>query len=88
MKLLNYDSKELIMQSLRSDTAQKEVPDHYTHTQYKILCRLIIQKRIKKQFFEFLLSELYQLSDWKELTYRQMYELIHILTYYNYQKEV
>lgn len=88
MKLLNYDRKDLIMQNLRFDTVQKEVPDHYTPTQYKILCRLICQKNITKQFFDFLLSELYQLSDWKSLTYQQMYELIHVLTYYNYQKEV
>ena len=85
MKLVNYDSKYLIMQNVRSDT--EEVPSRYTSCQYQILCRLIRQKKITKQFFEFLLRHLYNLSDWKQLDYRQMYELIHILTYWNYKKE-
>lgn len=82
MKLLNYDSKSLILQNVRIKTSP--VPDKYTQTQYHILCRLIRQKKITKPFFDFLLSELYQLSDWKSLNYQQMYELIHILTFYNY----
>ena len=84
MKLLNYDTKYLIMQNLRPVT--KIVPDHYTESQYKILCRLIRQKKITKQFFDFLLAELYQLQDWKQLTYEEMYQLIHILTYLDYEK--
>ena len=84
MKLLNYDSKALIMQNIRSTI--KEVPVSYTISQYKILYRLIIQKCITKEFFDFLLLELYGLSDWKQLSYSQMYELIHILTYWNYKK--
>lgn len=86
MKLLNYDRKDLILQNVRVKTSP--VPNKYTQTQYNILCRLIRQKGITKQFFDFLLSELYQLSDWKALSYQQMYELIHILTFYNYKKEV
>lgn len=78
MKMLNYDSKYLIMQNLRPFA--QTVPDHYTESQYKILCRLIRQKKISKQFFDFLLLELYDLSDWKKLNYWQMYELIHVLT--------
>ena len=85
MKLLNYDHRELIMQNVRSTT--KEIPSTYTETQYRILCRLIRQKKITKEFFKFLLLQLYDLKDWKQLDYSQMYELIHILTYYNYQKE-
>lgn len=84
MKLVNYDTKYLIMQNLRPITPN--IPDHYTESQYKILCRLIQQKKITKQFFEFLLVELYQLHDWKQLTYEEMYELIHILTYLDYEK--
>lgn len=86
MKLLNYDTKTLIMNNLRS-AEKPPVTDGYTHRQYEILCNLIIQKKIEKKFFNFLLMELYDLSNWKELTYEQMYELIHILTYYNYKKE-
>ena len=41
---------------------------------------MIRQKGIEKRFFDFLLAELYNLSDWKELKYEQMYELIHVLT--------
>lgn len=85
MKLLNYDHRELIMQNVR--TVTKEVPPTYTKSQYRILCNLIRQKRISRQFFEFLLSQLYDLKDWKQLDYLQMYELIHILTYWNYRKK-
>lgn len=80
MKLLNYDAKILIMQNVQSTI--KEVPVSYTIAQYKILYRLIVQKHITKDFFDFLLLELYSLSDWKQLSYPQMYELIHILTYW------
>lgn len=86
MKLMNYDSKTLIMNNLRT-TKKESVSDGYTHRQYEILCNLIRQKNIEKRFFDFLLKELYDLSDWKKLTYDQAYELIHILTYWNYKKE-
>lgn len=86
MKLLNFDTKTLIMNNLRS-AEKPPVTDGYTHRQYEILCNLIRQKNIEKRFFDFLLMELYDLSDWKELTYAQAYELIHILTYYDYKKE-
>lgn len=85
MKLLNYDHRELIMQNVR--TVTREVPPTYTKSQYYILCRLIRQKRITKQFFDFLLLQLFDLSDWRQLDYSQMYQLIHILTYWNYQKK-
>lgn len=85
MKLLNYDCRTLIMQNMRY--AVREIPETYTKAQYKILCRLIKQKKITKEFFYFLLEQLYDLSDWKQLDYEQMYELIHILTYYDYKKE-
>ena len=86
MKLMNYDTKTLIMNNLRT-TEKESVSDGYTHRQYEILCNLIRQKNIEKRFFDFLLKELYDLSDWKKLTYDQAYELIHILTYWNYKKE-
>lgn len=31
-------------------------------------------------------SSLYNVNDWKKLNYNQMYELIHILTFYDYTK--
>lgn len=83
MKVMNYDTKYLIMQNVRSIT--KEVPSTYTSCQYQILCKLIRQKKITKQFFEFLLLHLYDLTDWRQLNYPQMYELIHVLTYFNYR---
>ena len=85
MKLLNYDCRTLIMRNIRSTV--REIPDTYTKAQYEILCRLIKQKGITKEFFRFLLDQLYDRSDWKLLTYSQMYELIHVLTYYDYEKE-
>ncbi len=86
MKLMNYDAKYLIMKNVRSNA--KEVPSTYTPCQYQILCRLICKKKITKQFFEFLLLNLYDLADWKKLNYQQMYELIHILTFYDYSKSI
>ena len=88
MKLMNYDTKTLIYQNLRSDVREvKEKPQTYTQTQYKILCRLIKQKQVTKQFFYFLLESLFELKDWKQLNYEQMYELVHVLTFWNYQTE-
>lgn len=72
------------MQNVRSVT--KEVPTTYTKSQYRILCNLIRQKRITKQFFDFLLLQLYGLTEWKQLNYSQMYDFIHVLTFYDYQK--
>ena len=88
MKLMNYDTKSLIYQNLRSDVREvKEKPQTYTQTQYKILCRLIQQKKITRQFFDFLLESLFELKDWKQLSYEQAYELTHELTLWKYQTE-
>lgn len=84
MKLLNYDNRTLILQNVRS--VKREVPATYSKSQYRILCNLIRQKHITKQFFDFLLLQLYGLTDWKQLNYSQMYEFIHVLTFYDYQK--
>lgn len=82
MKLLNYDERTLILQNVRP--VIRETPTTYSKAQYNILCRLIRQKRITEQFFNFLLLKLYGIQDWKKLSYNEMYELIHVLTYYNY----
>ena len=82
MKLMNYDKRTLIMQNVRS--VHKEYPSTFTSAQYQILCNLIRQKHISRAFFQLLLSELYEVENWRSLTYQQMYELIHILTYYQY----
>lgn len=88
MKLMNFDRKTLIYQNLRSDVqGAQEKPQTYTQAQYKILRRLIMQKKVTRQFFDFLLESLFELKDWKQLNYSQMYEMIHILTFYNYEKE-
>lgn len=60
-------------------------PSGITKTQYRYLCKLIKRKKITKPFFGFLLSELYHEKDWR-LSYAQMYELIHILTFYEYHE--
>lgn len=89
MKLVNFDAKTLIYQNLRSGVQEvKEKPQTFTKKQYDILCRLIQQKKITKQFFGFILSSLFdEITDWKQLNYKQMYELIHILTFWDYQTE-
>ncbi len=84
MKLLNYDERTLILQNLRP--VKKQMHNTYTKAQYRILCNLIRQKQITKPFFMLVLSSLYGLNDWKQLNYNQMYELIHILTFYDYTK--
>lgn len=84
MKLLNYDERTLILQNLRLVTRQ--VNKTHTEAQYCILCNLIRQKQITEPFFMLVLSSLYGLSDWKQLNYEEMYELIHVLTYFNYEK--
>lgn len=87
MKLMNYDTKTLIYQNVRSGVQEvKGVSQTYTKKQYDILCRLIQQKKVTEQFFIFLLESLFELRDWKQLNYKQMYELIHVLTFYNYEK--
>lgn len=85
MKQLNYSAKTLILQNIRQPE-KKPLPEHFTQSQYQILCKLIRRKRITKKFFSFLLAELYNEKDWHRLSYEQMYEFIHILTYYNYKE--
>lgn len=64
MKLLNYDTRILIYQHMRSDIQEvKEVPLSYTKTQYDILRRLIQQKKVTEEFFTFLLASLFEIAD-------------------------
>ena len=68
LKQLNYDVRTIILQNVR--TAERPaMPQHFTKSQYKILCSLIIQKKIEKRFFDFILSGLFGLTDWKKLDY-------------------
>ena len=85
LKLVNYDERTLILQNLRPVTKQ-QVNKAYTKAQYRILCNLIRQKRITEPFFMLVISSLYGLNDWKKLSYEEMYQLIHILTYFDYTK--
>lgn len=85
MKLLNYDSKDLILENMRPIEKQPK-PSTHTKAQYKILCNLIVQKKISRRFFEFIVSELFETDDWKELDYEQVYTLIHVLTFFDYTK--
>lgn len=88
MKLMNYEPRTLIYQNVRADIREvREIPQNFTQTQIKILRRLIQQKKVTEQFFVFLLESLFELKDWKQLNYKQMYELIHVLTFWNYQNE-
>lgn len=82
---MNYDAKYLIEQNVRTTT--QEVPNTFTLCQYKILCRLIRQKKIRKEFFNFLLMNLYGLENWRMLDYMQMYQLIHVITFWDYKEK-
>ena len=84
MKLLNYDQRTLILQNLRP--VKRSIPDKYTKAQYRILCQLIRRKHISEKFFNLLLFSLYELQDWKKLNYEQMYELIFVLSHYDFEK--
>lgn len=86
MKQLNYDMRTLIMQNVRT-AENKPLPDTYTRSQYRILCKLIVQKKIEKRFFDFVVSGLFGKADWKTLDYSEMYTLIYVLTNYKYEKE-
>lgn len=85
MKQLNYDMKSLILMNVKSAEKQP-LPDTYTRSQYRILRNLVIQKRIEKRFFDFIMSGLFDKTDWKTLNYSEMYTLIYVLSNYNYRK--
>ena len=86
MKLMNFDTRTLIYENVRTNARKAgEKQQTYTKAQYDILCRLIHQKKITEQFFSFILSSLFELKDWKQLSYEQMYELIHDLTFWDYE---
>lgn len=85
MKVLNYDSRTLIFQNLKP-VKKERIPDAFTPCQYRILRSIIRRKHIKKEFFDFLLSELYDLTDWRRLSYWEMYGPIHILRFYSHEK--
>ena len=88
MKLINFDTRTLIYENVRANVQKAEKKQQtYTKAQYDILCRLIVQKKITEQFFSFILSSLFGIKDWKQLSYEQMYELIHVLTFWDYGKE-
>lgn len=86
MKLMNYDAQTLIIQNVWS--VSRETPATYTDNQYRIRCNFNKAEAYHETVFDFLLLELYQLQDWKKLNYNQMYQLIHIFTFYDYSKEI
>lgn len=87
MKILNYGKRELILQNMRKPEAPKKLSSStFTMRQYQILCCLIKRKHISRQSFEIVIDALFDFKDWRKLTYEQMYELIHVLTYWNEQK--
>ena len=84
MKQLNYDTKYLIYQNLKIKFVEQYVPVKYSQAQYRLLCRIIKQRHITKEFFDFLMVQLFDFTDWKNLNYKQMYQLIFILINWNY----
>jgi len=80
---MNYDTKTLILMNVKS-VERQPVPDTFTKAQLRILRELIARKKIEKRFFNFVVSGLFDKSDWKTLDYSEMYLLIHVLANYNY----
>ena len=84
MKLLNYDSQSLILMNVK--TVEKQpTPTHYSRAQVQILRNLVKRKPISKEFFDFVVLEMFGKKDWKELNYGEMYSLIYILTHFDYK---
>lgn len=81
MKQINFDNQYLIMEHVKHSTYN--VPSKYTKTQVDILKKLIKRKRITKPFFEFLISGLYDVTDWRTLDYEQMYQLIYVIVHWD-----
>lgn len=89
MKLLNYSPEVLIAENMRIPLKEIESITPHTRTprQYQILRHLIKEKKITREFFTYVVSGLFGTEDWKALNYSQSYQLIHVLTYFNYEKE-
>lgn len=89
MKLLNYSPEALIAENMRVPPKETEntSPRKHTPRQYQILCHLIKEKKITREFFAYVVSGLFGTEDWKTLDYDRTYQLIHVLTYFNYGKE-
>ncbi len=59
----------------------------YSDCQFRILCRIIRQKKVSRIYFYGLLSELYDYHTIKQLSYEEMYHIIWILNHWNFMKE-
>lgn len=82
MKLINYSLDYLV------DTQTPTPPKHpYSDCQFRILCRVIRQKRISKTYFYGLLKELYNYRTVTQLSYAEMYRVIWILNHWYFMKE-
>ncbi|MCM1224696.1 MAG: hypothetical protein NC548_60635, partial [Lachnospiraceae bacterium] len=81
MKLMNYSPEALIAEHMRVVPQESEsmTPRERTPRQYQILCHLIREKKITKEFFSYIVSGLFGTEDWKALDYSQTYQLIHVL---------
>lgn len=63
MKLLNYDTKYLVYQNLKLKPTESNIPITYSKAQYLLLCKIIKQKHISKEFFNFLMIQLFNSTD-------------------------
>ena len=82
MKLMNYSLDYLV--ETQTPTPPKRP---YSDCQFRILCRIIRQKKVSRIYFYGLLNELYNYHTIKQLSYEEMYRIIWILNHWNFMKE-
>lgn len=77
MKLLNYSMSYLV------ETNTPQPPKRpYINCQLRILCRVIRQRKITREYFYNLISEVYQCQSIHQLSYEEMYRVIWVLNHW------
>lgn len=82
MKLLNYSISYLVEQNTPQPPKRP-----YTDCQFRILCRVIKQKKISREYFYNLIAEVYQYRSIQQLSYEEMYRLIWILNHWRSESD-
>lgn len=82
MKLMNYSLDYLVEIQIPMPPKRS-----YSDCQFRILCRVIYQKKVSRSYFYGLLNELYNYYTVKQLSYEEMYRVIWILNHWNFMKE-
>lgn len=82
MKLLNYSMSYLVEHNTPQPPKRP-----YTDCQFRILCRVIKHKKISREYFYYLIAEVYQCHSVHQLSYEEMYRLIWILNHWRSEND-